>query len=226
MIKAVLFDLDGTLLDSAPDLVDALNVLRAEHELPALSVSAMQNHATAGALSLLAAGMPEADEKTVASWHARFLQHYQENIFVNSSLYEGAGPLLEFLEAEGIARGIVTNKPEYLTRPVLAAAGVSETMTALVCGDTLEEKKPHPAPVLLACRQLGLDPGEVMFVGDDPRDLQAGRGAGVFNCAAMYGYGSPAFLEPQHGHLYSPGLAIDSLTELIEWFRSVNGADR
>ena len=220
MIRAVLFDLDGTLLDSAPDLVAALNCVRAQHGFEALPLEGMENHATAGALSLLQAGMPDAEPEMLESWRAVFLDHYEKNIFVNSSLYEGASELLDFLGQNRIARGIVTNKPEYLTLPVLAAAGVHEMMDALVCGDTISEKKPHPAPVLLACDQLGLEPGEVMFVGDDPRDLQAGRGAGVFNCAAMYGYGSPAFLEAEHQHLFDPGIAVDSLSELLEWFRS------
>lgn len=92
-------------------------------------------------------------------------------------------------------------------------------MGTLVCGDTIDQKKPHPAPVLLACEQLGMNPANVMLVGDDPRDLQAGRGAGVFNCAAMYGYGSLAFLEPEHRHLYEPGIAVNCLSELIEWFQ-------
>ena len=220
MIRAVLFDLDGTLLDSAPDLVGALNAVRAQHDLEPLSVSSMANHATAGALSLLAAGMPASDEATIEEWRSVFLDHYEQNIFRKSELYEGAHELLGCLEEQGVACGIVTNKPEYLSRPVLAAAGISAQMRTLICGDTIEEKKPHPAPVLLACEQLGMNPNEVMFVGDDPRDLQAGRGAGVFNCAAMYGYGSPSFLQPEHRHLYEPGIAVDSLAQLQEWFQN------
>lgn len=219
MIRAVLFDLDGTLLDSAPDLVGALNAVRAQYKLSPLSVSSMKNHATAGALSLLQAGMPKADEQTIEDWRAIFLEHYEKNIFVKSKLYEGASEVLEYLENSGVALGIVTNKPEYLTKPVLVAAGVDKKMGAVVCGDTISKRKPDPAPVLLACEQLGLNPGEVMFVGDDPRDLEAGRGAGVVNCAAMHGYGSASFLQPENRHLYSPGLVVEDLSDLLDWFR-------
>ncbi|HKJ17146.1 MAG TPA: HAD-IA family hydrolase [Xanthomonadales bacterium] len=223
MIRGVLFDLDGTLLDSAPDLVGSLNFLRAEHELEALSVRKMESAASAGAVSLLQAGMPQADAETFERWRMAFLAHYEKNSFVNSVLYEGAYPLLEYFQMQGISWGIVTNKSEYLTHPILKAASLDESIATVVCGDTTPEMKPHPAPVILACEELGLEPEQVLFVGDDPRDLQAGRAAGVRNCAAMYGYGAAHFEEPEHASLLEDAITIHGLGDLLVWFRQNNG---
>lgn len=225
MIKGLLFDLDGTLLDSAPDLVGSLNFLRTQVGLSSLSVSEMESAASAGAVSLLKAGMPKADADTVERWRLAFLEHYQQNSFAKSTLFDGAIELLSYLERNSMPWGIVTNKPEYLTHPILAAAKLDKLVAAVVCGDTIKEKKPHPAPVLLACERLMLDPAQVLFVGDDPRDLEAGRAAGVRNCAAMYGYGSWQFQEPEHGHLLKTEISIEKLGNLVDWLRVECGQD-
>jgi phosphoglycolate phosphatase len=225
MIKGLLFDLDGTLLDSAPDLVGSLNFLRAQQGLGSLPVRKMESAASAGAVGLLQAGMPKADADTVERWRLAFLEHYQQNSFTHSTLFDGAAELISYLQSHSMPWGIVTNKPEYLTHPILAAAKLDNLVTAVVCGDTIEEKKPHPAPVLHACELLRLDPEQVLFVGDDPRDLEAGAAAGVMNCAAMYGYGSRQFQEPAHGHLLKAGISIEKLGNLLDWLRAGRGQD-
>lgn len=189
-IRAVLFDLDGTLLDSAPDLVGSLNWVRRSEKLPPLAVSEMQRFASKGAVGLLKAGMPAADDATLETWRRRFLEHYSQNSFRESRLYDGIPELLEFLDARGIPWGIVTNKTEALTLPIVEAAKLSDTISCVVCGDTLNESKPHPAPVSLACGMVDVSPGETLFVGDDVRDIQAGRAAGTQTAAAYYGYGA------------------------------------
>jgi len=189
-IRAVLFDLDGTLLDSAPDLVGSLNWVRRSEKLPPLAVSEMQRFASKGAVGLLKAGMPAADDATLETWRRRFLEHYSQNSFCESRLYDGIPELLEFLGARGIPWGIVTNKTEALTLPIVEAAKLSDTISCVVCGDTLNESKPHPAPVSLACGMVDVSPGETLFVGDDVRDIQAGRAAGTQTAAAYYGYGA------------------------------------
>jgi len=189
-IRAVLFDLDGTLLDSAPDLVGSLNWVRRSEKLPPLAVSEMQRFASNGAVGLLKAGMPAADDATLETWRQRFLEHYSQNSFRESRLYDGIPELLEFLDARGIPWGIVTNKTEALTLPIVEAAKLSDTISCVVCGDTLNESKPHPAPVSLACGMVDVSPGETLFVGDDVRDIQAGRAAGTQTAAAYYGYGA------------------------------------
>jgi len=189
-IRAMLFDLDGTLLDSAPDLVYALNQVRESENLHPLGVPEMSRHASHGAAGLLKAGMPPADEVTFESWRLEFLRHYAENSFRDSSLYDGVPELLEFLQACGIPWGIVTNKTEALTLPIIEAADLRQSISCLVCGDTLSKSKPDPAPVSLACSILDVHPEATLFVGDDVRDLEAGRAAGTQTAAVHYGYGS------------------------------------
>jgi phosphoglycolate phosphatase len=185
-----LFDLDGTLLDSAPDLVDAYNRVRQSEGLESASIEEVGRGATRGIRGILELGMPEADQATREDWFQKTLAHYRRNSTHRSSLYEGVSELIEQLVAAGLRWGIVTNKSEILTIPILDAFGLSETIACCVCGDTLDKSKPHPAPVRLACEQLGLRPEEVLFVGDDNRDIQAGRAAGTATAAVYYGYGS------------------------------------
>ena len=190
-IRAMLFDLDGTLLDSAPDLIDALNRVRASRGLSPLAVADMSPFASKGAIGLLNAGMPAADDaEQFESWRLLFLEHYAKNSFRHSTLYDGVPELLEFLGREGIPWGVVTNKPEYLTFPIIEAADLQASVSCVVCGDTLSQRKPHPAPVSLACGILGVAPENALMVGDDPRDIEAGRAAGTRTAAAHYGYGS------------------------------------
>ena len=188
-IRAVLFDLDGTLLDSAPDLVAALNRVRESETLPPLSVAEMSCYVSYGAVGLLRAGMPAADDVTFESWRAGFLDHYSENLYRESSLYEGVSELIDFLNISGIPWGIVTNKIEALTWPILEAAHLKDTISCVVCGDTLSASKPDPAPVSLACEILNIPPENTLFVGDDSRDLAAGKAAGTQTAAVHYGYG-------------------------------------
>ena len=189
-VEGVLFDLDGTLLDSAPDLVGSLNWLRENEGLAPLPVSRMSRHASKGAVGLLRAGMPEADADRFEAWRLKFLEHYAENSFRQSRLFDGIPALLDFLGREKIPWGVVTNKIESLTFPIIEAANLTSVISCVVCGDTLSESKPHPAPVWLACDILGLRPEQVVLVGDDIRDVQAGNAAGTQTAAVYYGYGS------------------------------------
>ena len=135
-IHAILFDLDGTLLDSAPDLVGALNRVRKSENLPVLEISKMSSNVSRGAEGLLKAGMPDTDRDTFESWRAILLRHYAENSYRDSSLYSGVPELLEFLCSSGIPWGIVTNKSEALTWPIIEAAGLRDLVSCVVCGDT------------------------------------------------------------------------------------------
>ena len=191
MIRAVLFDLDGTLLDTAPDLVGSLNHVRETEGLPPVPVEQYRHYVSRGALGLITAGMPESDEEKFEDRKARFLTYYENNIYTDSDLFPGIGDLLQTLERRAIPWGVITNKMEYLTLPVLKAAGLYHRASCVVCGDTLKQSKPHPAPVLLGCELLGASGEEVLMVGDDIRDLQAGEGAGTQTALAMYGYLEP-----------------------------------
>jgi len=215
VIEAVLFDLDGTLLDSAPDLVGSLNWVRSTEHLPSLPVSEMSQYASKGAVGLLRAGMPETSEDRFESWRLTFLDHYAQNSYQHSRLYDGVPELLDFLGQERIPWGVVTNKIESLTFPILEAADLQATVSCVVCGDTLNESKPHPAPVLLACEMLDVSPAESLFVGDDIRDIQAGNAAGTQTAAVFYGYGSNELT----GKQVTTSLAVHHPSDLIHLVR-------
>ena len=188
MIKAVLFDLDGTLLDSAPDLVATLNHLRAGLGLSALPVDDLRHFVSRGAIGLIKAGMPPCDDETLAAWRSSFLDYYQENSFVHSRPFDGIELVLSELANRDIPWGIVTNKMEFLTHPILEKAGWSSLVSAVICGDTVEHSKPHPEPVLAACRIMEVDPVNTLMVGDDLRDVEAGKSAGSHTAFVLYGY--------------------------------------
>ena len=212
LIKAVLFDLDGTLLDSAPDLVGSLNWVRRTENLSPLPLSEMAQHASKGAVGLLKAGMPESNDQQLESRRLRFLDHYAKNSFRHSRLYDGIPELLDYLGETEIPWGIVTNKIESLTLLILEAADLQEAISCVVCGDTLAESKPHPAPVSLACGMLDVAPAETLFVGDDIRDIQAGKAAGTQTAAVFYGYGSNELI----GDQVNASLQVHHPSDLLE----------
>lgn len=188
VIKAVLFDLDGTLLDSAPDLIATLNHLRAGLGLSALPADDLRHFVSRGAIGLIRAGMPPCDDETLLVWRDAFLDYYQENSFVESRPFDGVESVLEALRQKDIPWGVVTNKLEFLSIPLLKKIGWSSMLSGLVCGDTVVGSKPDPEPVLEACRQIGVEPEYALMVGDDLRDIKAGRRAGCQTAFALYGY--------------------------------------
>ncbi len=190
-IGCVLFDLDGTLVDTAPDMVGALDELRAEEGLAPEDYQSMSRHVSRGALGLLSAGLPPRDEAAMAAAVARFLELYAARVSRSSRLFPGLDLILERIERRGWAWGVVTNKPGWLSEPLLADLGLSRRIAALVCGDTLDKKKPDPAPLLHACELAGVKPAAAVYIGDDERDIVAGRAAGLATVAAGYGYVFP-----------------------------------
>jgi len=189
MPRAVLFDLDGTLIDSAPDLLDALDAALRGLGLPPCNHAMLREHVSRGAAGLIEAGVPRsirAIEREAA--RQRLLDHYAANLWVRSSPFDGVPGLLEHLHGNGIRLGVVTNKIARFAEPVLTAAGWSGLFGCLVTGDRVERPKPDPEPVLTACRELGIAPRHTLFVGDDLRDVLAGRAAGAQTWVAAWGY--------------------------------------
>ena len=214
-VRAMLFDLDGTLLDSAPDLVAALNHVRATEELEPIPVDEISRHASKGAAGLLTAGMPEADTRTYQAWRQIFLDFYADNSCRKTAPYDGVEELLHAIEAAGIPWGVVTNKFESLTGPVIEAAGWKNRAACVVCGDTVNESKPHPAPVLHACEVIGVDPADTLFAGDDARDIKAGLAAGTRTAAIHYGYGSHEL----NGKWVESSFPVENPTDLLVFLR-------
>lgn len=186
--RAVLFDLDGTLADTAPDLIAALERLRAQSGLPAIDTGGLRAHASRGANAILELGLPELDEADRDALRARYLDDYQARCWDASRPFEGMCEFLDALDAAGVAWGVVTNKLARFARPVIEQAGWAERVGCLIAGDTTGRAKPSPDPVLAACSALDVDPQRVVFVGDDERDVIAGRAAGTRTIAALWGY--------------------------------------
>ena len=218
-ISGLLFDLDGTLVDSAPDLVASLNWVRSSENLPPLEIQAMSRYASHGAAGLVRAGMPATNPAQFEKWKQKFLAHYADHSYVGSSLYPEVAELLDYLSSCGIPWGIVTNKSQALTHPVLRSAGVLGQAACVVCGDTLDRCKPDPAPVLLACNLLEVQPSAALFAGDDVRDLQAGYAAGTMTAAIHYGYGSHELDDEQ----FSRSIRIFAPGEFIQLVEARNG---
>lgn len=188
-VGAVLFDLDGTLADTAADLAHALNLQRAARGLEALPLESLRPVVSQGARGLLRKGFALTPEhEDYEAMREEFLALYARNLCVQSRLFEGIPELLDVLDARGLAWGVVTNKLDRYTRPLVAALGIAHRAGCVISGDTCERAKPHPDPLLEAARQLDLDPSTCIYLGDDERDIQAGRAAAMVPVAALYGY--------------------------------------
>ena len=211
--SALLLDLDGTLLDTAPDMGGALNLLRAEHGLEPLPGEVIRPVVSHGAMRLVALGFPETTGDAFESLRLRFLELYAANLAVGTRLFPGFEAVLDQLEARGLPWGIVTNKPGWLTDPLLAALGLDRRAACAVSGDTLPERKPHPLPLLHAARLVGVDPGRCVYVGDAERDIQAGRAAGMTTVVAAYGYIS----DGEDPRAWQPHGVVNSPDELLDW---------
>ena len=187
--RLVMFDLDGTLVDTAPDLGFTLNELRHRRGLAPLGEAEYRPQASHGSQGLirLGFGMGEDHPEFPALRH-EFLEIYQAHLTRNSPIFPGMGEVLSELEARGLNWGVVTNKPTRYTEPLLAHLGLKRRAACIVCGDTLAWSKPHPAPMLLACRQAGSEPAQCLYVGDAERDVAAANAAGMPAVVALYGY--------------------------------------
>lgn len=193
-LAGVLFDLDGTLLDTAPDLVGALNHLRVAEGFDPVAVADYRRFVSRGALGLIRAGLPSRGPEVEAERRTRFLDWYARHLFDDSRPFPGIEALLEAIESRGLPWGVVTNKPTFLTEPLLEKIGWQRRAAAVVCGDTLAVSKPDPAPVRVASERIGVPVDRAAMVGDDPRDLDAAEAAGALPVLAAYGYGAEEVL--------------------------------
>ncbi len=185
----MLFDLDGTFADTAPDMRNALNRVLAQHQLPPLPLEAVRPHVSNGARGMVRAGfnlLPEDDG--YVPLRDAFLVEYERALCLESRWFDGMHELVETLEQRDIAWGIVTNKATRYTHPLLNALDVTTRAACVVCGDTCARAKPHPDSLLHAANLIGIEPAQCLYVGDDLRDIQAANAAGMRGVVAMYGY--------------------------------------
>ena len=187
-LQAVFFDLDGTVVDSAPDLIAAMMRLRAELGEAVTDMTAIGHVVSKGGRAMLRRAFPAADEARIEALLPRFLDLYAEAIATHTRTYPGMDDVLAALEAKRLRWGVVTNKPGRLARALMAAIELDTRCAVLVSGDCLPQRKPDPAPLLHACAVAGVDAAHSVYVGDDARDIEAGRRAGMATIAAGWGY--------------------------------------
>ncbi len=185
----LLFDLDGTLVDSAPDLAGAANDLRAAHGLPALPQAQLRPMVGAGARGMVGIAFGVAPgEASFDALKDAFLARYAQRLLHSTRVFDAVQPVLDALDAAGLPWGIVTNKAMRFTAPLVDGLGLAQRARVVIAGDTTPHAKPHPAPLLEAARRVGVAPGRCAYIGDDHRDMQAGRAAGMATLAAAWGY--------------------------------------
>lgn len=187
--RMVLFDLDGTLIDSAPDLAAAANAMRVVRGQAALPLPSLRPMVGAGARGMIGAalGVRPGDDM-YETLRTEFLDRYQAGLLDHTAVFADMVPVLESLEATGTRWGIVTNKAERFAWPVIDGLALSARAAVVICGDTTPHSKPHPAPLLEAARRVAVEPSQCVYVGDDLRDVQAGRAASMLTLAAAWGY--------------------------------------
>ena len=213
-IRTVLFDLDGTLLDTAPDLADALNTVMVEKHRVPLPDEEIRGVVSHGGMALirLGFGIPPTDPE-FEPLRQRLLEIYRANIARKTRPFPGMTELLDELEGRGLNWGVVTNKPGWLTDPLLRQLALYDRAACVVSGDTLSERKPHPAPMLHACIQAGSLPGQCVYVGDAQRDIEAGRNARMHTLVALFGY----FMADDRPLEWQADGSIDRPQDLLDW---------
>lgn len=218
---AVLFDLDGTLADTAPDMIAALNRLCAEMGTREISFAHARPHVSHGSRALVKLGFPDADSDQVDLLIDRFLEAYARQLSEGTRLFAGMEEVLQSIEQSGRHWGIVTNKPARFTVPLIEALGLNKRAACVVSGDTVARSKPHAMPLLYACEVLALPPTHCLYVGDAERDIIAGRAAGMCTVAALYGY---ILTDDDPASWQADGM-IEHPREILDWLEHKTRTD-
>jgi phosphoglycolate phosphatase len=216
-VKAVLFDLDGTLADTSQDMADALNILFKNHGIPTLDYELVRKNTSRGSIAMIQLGF----EETLAQEHMHplrdeFLQIYAENLCNQTNLFPGVTELLEFLDDSAIPWGIVTNKPGNLAEPLVQELGIAFNAVCMVSGDSLARRKPDPDQLHHAANMLGVGEQDTIYMGDDPRDVIAGKAAGMKTAVAAYGY----IQDDQDPHKWDADVIFQQALDLKDWLFS------
>lgn len=215
--RALLLDLDGTLLDTAADMGAALALLCAEEGRPAPTFQAIRCQVSHGGAALVRLGFPGVDAIEFERLRRRLLDLYRPILAVHTRLFAGFAEVLEALKVARVPVGIVTNKPGWLTEPILEALELRAGLACVVAGDTLPERKPHPAPLLHAAKLAGREPADCIYAGDAERDIIAGRAAGMQTVAVSFGYLAPG----EDPAAWRPDGIADHPADLLAWIDGV-----
>ena len=215
--RTILFDLDGTLLDTAPDLADALNTVLVENQRSPLPLDDIRPAVSHGGVALVRLGFNmERSNPAFDPLCERLLEVYRENISRSTQPFPGISELLDSIEQRGLNWGIVTNKPGWLTEPLLQDLDLFNRAACVVSGDTLDERKPHPAPMLHASRLANSRPEQCVYIGDAQRDIEAGNNAGMQTLVALFGY----LQEEDEPHTWNANSMIEQPQDLLAWMDS------
>jgi 2-phosphoglycolate phosphatase len=213
-IACVLFDLDGTLVDTAPDLTRCLNIALARHGFPEMSHEAIRPFISFGARAMIAASLPEESGTAIReALLAAMLDHYERHIADHSIFFAGIENTLDQIEAQGLKWGVVTNKRKRFTNPLMAALKLTGRASCIVSGDTTAFEKPHPEPMLAACGQAGVKPEQCIYIGDAIHDIAAGKNANMKTLAARYGYLKPG----DRPETWGADAVIESPPQITAW---------
>ncbi len=216
-VQAVLFDLDGTLADTSPDMTDALNLLLTKYNRPTLEYEFVRNHTSRGSIAMIQLGFEEKlGEEHSIQLRDEFLQLYAENLCNHTKLFPGVDELLDSLEENEIPWGIVTNKPGALAEPLVQELGIAFRAVCMVSGDSLSRRKPDPDQLHHAANMLGINEPHTVYMGDDPRDVQAGKAAGMRTAVAAYGY----IQDDQNPQHWDADIVLEHALHLKDWLFS------
>ncbi|MGR9012140.1 MAG: HAD family hydrolase [Gammaproteobacteria bacterium] len=217
-LSCVLFDLDGTLVDTAPDLISCLNRALNIHGFDAVAEEIIKPFISYGAAAMINASQPTLDDTLKADILDTMLTHYQNNIAEHTVFFSGMADTLAAIEAQGLKWGVITNKRERFTNPLMAALKLTKRAACIVSGDTTANPKPHPEPMLLACKQANVDPKECVYIGDALHDITAGKNVQMKTLAAVYGYINPGDTPENWG----ADALIESPDQISTWIASLS----
>lgn len=214
MLTSVLFDLDGTLLDTAGDFMEIIQAMRADRGMTAVDPDIVRPTVSNGSVGMICAAFEiRPDQPGFDDLREDFLRRYDAHLAVFTRPFPGISPLLDWLDSENLPWGVVTNKLSRFSIPLIEAMGLAERCRSLVCPDQVTHSKPHPEPLFKACADMGVEPAHCVFVGDHLRDIQAGKAAGMATVAALYGY-LPVGDDPAN---WNATYNIDSAADLRPW---------
>lgn len=211
--RGVLFDLDGTLVDTAPDMVAVLSDMQKSRRIDPLDYGVARAHVSNGAIGLLRLAFPDSSPMPFGPLHMEYLELYSKSLCRHSALFPGLDQVLDELDESGRPWGVVTNKPKNLTEPLMKALGLMDRAACVVSGDTLPQRKPDPAPLMLAAEQIDVAPSDCVYVGDAARDIHAGRAAGMATVAVRYGYIVPG----DEISAWGADKIVADVSELAQW---------
>ncbi|MGZ5050684.1 MAG: HAD family hydrolase [Methylobacter sp.] len=215
-LACVLFDLDGTLADTAPDLIANLNRALLIHGFEAVAPESIKPFISFGAAAMIEASRPDCDTAAKAAILETMLTQYQNNIAELTVLFPGMAETLDAIEALGLKWGVITNKRERFTNPLMAALNLADRAVCMISGDTTANPKPHPEPMLAACKQAGVEPDQCVYIGDAPHDIIAGKSVHMKTLAAVYGYIKPG----DKPETWGADALIESPEQISTWIAS------